>query len=259
MNGLQVKQTTEYYPFSNIPTNTTTSQKQTVPVGYLTVGDPRIIYDDIFAPSALSPDYKVYFRQEKLSGMMHNQSAADVMVDLYYMTQRRNVVRAEFSSLNSLLSDNSIATNNWMTDVTSGNTAQRYLKFGKHKRFIIRSGHIRKFSLRSTKYPGNKLITQDVEGNSLFLGVKGWTKYCFVKITSCPYTYSGGNPVTIDPAPTLQPCLVSFVLSRYTSWYRTGLNDPSVIYEKDFGTPNTGTGDIHTWTDTTPQVATVPA
>lgn len=248
MGGLQVEQTTEFYGITNYPTNVTTNQKQNVPVGYVTVCDPQFINETII--KLAGTDEKFYFRQEKLTGMMHNASATDVFVDLYYMSCRKNVPKSEFSSLNALLTDNAILTNWWLTNVTSGNTAQRYVKFGKHKRIVLRSGHVRKFSLRSPKFPANRLISQDVEANVNFLGTKGWTKWCFIKVTPPPFNYFSAG--VVEQVPTVQGCLVNFVLSRYTSWYQLGNNNPSAVYSKDFGTP-TGTGDPHAWTDTSIQ------
>lgn len=258
MGGLQVEQTTEYYPISNY-LNNVTQQRQTVPVGYVTVCDPTFINETIIKLAAT--DEKFYFRQEKLTGMMHNQSACDVFVDLQYIHCRRNILKGEFPTLGNLLQDNAISPAYWLTNVTSSNTAQRYLKFGKHKRFIMRSGHLRKFSLRSKKYPGNKQISQDVEGNSLFLGTKYWTRWCWIKCTPAPWTYYNtvSNPPTIDPSPIVQPVQLNVVLSRYTAWYQVGVNNPASVYSKDFGVPATGsTSDSHTWTDTQVVTSTIP-
>ena len=177
------------------------------------------------------------------------------------MAARRNILKSEFPGLQNLLQDNAIAVNWWLTNVTTSNTAQRYLKFGKHKRFIMRSGHLRKFSLRSKKYAANKQISQDVEGNSQYLGTKYWTKWCFIKATPAPWTYynTAATPPSIDPSPIVQPVQLNMVLSRYTAWYQVGQNNPTSVYSKDFGTPAGNlTADSHTWTDTASIISVVP-
>lgn len=72
-----MEQTTEYYPISNY-LNNVTQQRQTVPVGYVTVCDPTFINETIIKLAAT--DEKFYFRQEKLTGMMHNQSACEFLL-----------------------------------------------------------------------------------------------------------------------------------------------------------------------------------
>lgn len=254
MNGLKTEQTTEFYVMSNYPTGLTpTTAKQTAVVDSMVVCYPQFINETIIAGAG--SDQKFYFRQEKLTGIMNNQSAGDVVIDLYYMSVRKNIVRSEFGSIDALLSDNGIAVNWWMTNVTAGNTAQRYLKFGKHKRFILRSGHSRKISLRSKKYNAPKMLTQDVEGNALYLGTKYFTKFLYMKAN--PLSQITTSSTAVQETPIAQSIVIQTLMSRYTSWYINGDNNPTAAYSKDFGAP-TINADVHVWTDATPQPTTVP-
>ena len=260
MNGLQVLQTTEYYWATTAPATTAPAgYRQTAGVTDMSICNPLYLKNDIWDPSPMSSDAKLFFRQEKLTGMIYNNSPSNIFVDLYYMVARKNILRAEYGSIEALLSDNAVAVNWWLTSPTTSNTAQRYLKFLRHKRFIMKTGAIRKFSFRSKKYPANKQISQDVEGNGLFLGIKGFTQWCFVKMTPPPFTYYNNTTTQFDGSPTLQSATAHFVLSRYTSWYRLGNNDPSSVYSKDFGVPaSLFTSDGHVWTETTQQYANIP-
>lgn len=257
MNGLQVLQSTEFYNFTNYPANTTSVQKQSAVVGDVSICNPQYLRDDLFQPNSTGTDDKFYFRQEKLTGYLYNNTSCEVLVDLYYMKCRKNINKLDFPQVTTLLTENAIATNWWMTNVTSGNTAQRYLKFGKHKRFVLRTGRCRKFSFRGPKFPANKQISQDVEGSDAFLGVKNFTRFCVLKFNPMPFIYRN-TALQVDPAPTAQVVDIGLVVSRYTSWYKVGSTDPKSIYSKDFGTPAAGFAvNPHVWTDVTDQNATV--
>lgn len=257
MNGLQVLQSTEFYNFTNWPVDTTVSQKQSAVVGDVSICNPLYLRDDLFQPNSTGTDDKFFFRQEKLTGFLYNNTSCDVMVDLYYMKCRKNINRIDYPQITTMLAENAIAPNWWMTNVTSGNTAQRYLKFGKHKRYVLRAGRCRKFSFRGGKYPANKQISEDVEGTDGFLGVKNFTRFCVLKFNPMPFIYRQPNN-QVDGSPTAQVVDVGMMVSRYTSWYKVGTTDPKSVYSKDFGTPSATSGTAnHIWTEVTDQTARI--
>lgn len=225
MNGLTVVQsagTTSMY-FLNEATQTPAQPDQN-PIFFRTM-DPQVL-SELLESTVPTQDSKFFLRQYKTTGVYYNNSNTPIYIKRTSFRVRKNISKSDYQTYTALMTDQAIPVTQPLVEITTGNPAQRFMKFGKVKWQYMPCGSMRKFKL-NTKFRSPKAISRDVEGNPLYLATK-WTKGYMFQCIPVPRTHFTGG--VLDPTftgYTWGSFLVPFRYINYVSGYVLGRNDPS--------------------------------
>lgn len=225
MSGLQVKITNSNQSLVNISNFNTVGQVSTQgSMSIFTVGSPQDLAGVISEPST-TLDSKAYLRQNKKDLYLHNQGAPG-WLKINYFRVRRNITLANYPTFINLLGDQNISIQNYAAPLTTGNPAQRYLKFGRTKIIKMNQGAICHLKINLKMRP--RLVTFDVEMDSTFLATKltkglilHWIPAPVQRVNdlSTPTSYTGLAP---------GPYQMDILEQDYLSYYNIAENDPTV-------------------------------
>jgi hypothetical protein len=206
----------------------------------------------------LEDDQKFYLRQYKSTGFLQNISNTPLYLKRITFYVRKNIAISDYPNYASLLQDGSILINNPLAEITTGNNAQRLLKFGKTKWIHMPCGAIRRYKI-NTKYYSPKVISKNVEANTQYLATK-YTKGYFWKVIPCVNQHYTGTLPNINLAGSAWASwLVACRGVDYVSGYVQGYNDPR-SYFNPVALPSSATRfSIFTDQEARIQAAFVPA
>lgn len=238
MNGLNVNikntVTTLYSPNSFLPASPTAASGLTVntpfAVRVYTVGSPADLID-MYSVLAPTTDSKVYLRQSKRDLYIRNQGAPGWLKATWFYC-RKNVDKVSFPDLTSLLSEQSIQNDGWATPLTLGNTAQRYLKFGKTKLIKMNQGGVHHIKL-NLKY-SSKQVSGELEVNNPAYLMTNITRGVILKwippARNAYNTYNTSVPASAILATIPAPYEIDILSQEYCSMYALGDADPGVFF-----------------------------
>lgn len=238
MNGLQVWQAYSSGNFNNINNNTSESGATFSHNGYTFTFfncSPTGL-TPVFA-AATDDDQKFYLRQMKQDVYLANTSNEPCYISMVHFRVKRNISYSQWSSMSQLLAADAFTAANGLATVTSGNPAQRYLKFGKHK-LIKLSGNYGTYHFKMNQKYGNRAISQNLEGSQSFLATTmstGW----ILKILPLPHPYwSGTLPNRQFTGNTMSQFNITWHSNTYVSWYDVGVNDPHTTFVDNASAPS---------------------
>lgn len=224
MNGLTVVQAagnTSMY-FLNDASQTPARPNQN-PIFFRTM-DPQTL-NELLSTTTIQQDAKFFLRQFKVTGVYYNNSNTPIYIKRTSFRVRKNIAKSDYLTYTALLTDQSIPIQEPLVEITTGNPAQRHLKFGKVKWQYMPCGAMRKFKI-NTKFRSPKAVSQDVEGNPAYLATK-WTKGYIFQCIPAPRThFTGGVLEPTFTGYTWGSFLVPFRYINYVSGYVLGRNDP---------------------------------
>lgn len=238
MNGLQVYQQSKYYgnqflqqPAGTQPVNPNAGGGSGPTV--ITICTPNQFKDWLdFIPVGITAlDTKVYIRQLRLRGVMCNNSNTPIYVERLKFVVRKNIPTDEFTSYAGLFTaDGNPSTVDPLVDITTANTAQRYLKWLGKKIVYMPCGSMRSFKLNK-KWAAPKLVNRQIEGDpTVYFALKGEFGYAF-KVTPFIQTQYSGTPATASAVGGVWGSwLLNFKVMEYYSGYQLGNNDPKSSY-----------------------------
>jgi len=190
-----------------------------------TVGAPQELNTIVPYPFNTT-DGKVYLRQNKKDYFVRNNSVPG-WLRLVFFRVRRSAALANYATWLNLLGDQNITLSNWAAPLTTGNPAQRYLKFTKTKLKLLKQGACYHFKV-NLKFKSPRAISQDVEVDTTQLGTRitrgvimQWIPAPVVNINdgANPTSYTGMRPA---------PYELEILEQEYVSYYNLGENDPTV-------------------------------
>jgi len=226
MSGLQVKIVNSNQSLNNVDNFNNIGQITTQGcVAIFTVGSPQDLAGVISEPST-TLDSKAFLRQNKKDLFIHNQGAPG-WIRLVHFRVRRNITLANYSSFTNLLGDQNLTITNWAAPLTTGNPAQRYLKFGKTRMIKVNQGGTCHLKLNLKMRP--RLVTFDVEMDTTFLATR-LTKGFILQWIPCPVQRLN-NLATPTSYTGLAPAgyQVDILEQDYLSYYNIAENDPTAI------------------------------
>jgi len=223
MNGLSVAIENNNVSMTNAASFSTVGLVGTPDtVRVFTVGSPQDLSAVIPAP-VITNDAKVYLRQNKKDYYIHNQGPPG-WLKITYFRVRRAINVSSYPTFINLLGAENITITNYAAPMTTGNPAQRYLKFGKTKLVKMLQGAIYHFKI-NLKFRAHAYST-DVEGDTTYLATK-ITKGAIVHWIPHPTLRVNGLPASSYTGLAPGPYQLDILEQEYTSYYNIGDNDPT--------------------------------
>lgn len=232
MNGLQVVQTeyitqTAFYQSAPGVAPVTPAQGPMITV-CMDPGNLRAAMNQI-GSDLVNEDAKFFLRQYKSYGIIQNISNTPIYLKRTSFRVRKSIAFADYANYNEILLDGAVLPYNPLAEITTGNPAQRLLKFGKVKWMYMPCGAMRRYKL-NTKFYSPKAISKDVEGNTLYLANRH-TKGYFWKVIPCVNQHFTGTLPNITLAgQAFGSFLVALRGIDYISGYVQGNNDPRTFF-----------------------------
>jgi len=230
MNGLVVKQFGGYLSMRDISTWGITPGQTTVSAGVLveTVMSPTDVYAMIGSLSATN-DTKSYFKQHKKDYYIRNGGMPGWLKVIHFKC-RKNVSFSDYTSIQNILADQAPSVNFWAGQLTTGNPAQKLLKFKKTKLIYLCQGGCTHLKLNH-KFASPRMVSPDVEGNNNYL-VSNLTKGFILQWIPSPSAYVNNQttPTSYTASPGITQYEINIWYNEYMSGYAMGLDDPSSVY-----------------------------
>lgn len=222
---------------------------------YITyVGEPTLLKTQINniitvlnpAPANITPDTKIYLKQDKVSGFVTNHSNVPITIQVTKAYARKQVAKSEFSTVPILLDSDNAMANYPFVPLTFSNTAFRNIKFGKTKMMTLQPNQRKRYKL-SVKYRTPKLITTAIDLNTAML-LNKWTRMLMFKVI--PQLQVGGaSGFTGMPGSF---CL-SWTETAMTSFYLDGYNNPQAFLAPLYNASSSSDPRLDVFTDETQQ------
>lgn len=196
-----------------------------------------------------SGDTKLYLRRMCEWGIVTNCSNYPVIVQRVAFKARKSCPLSKYSSYYNLLTDQTFGADNPLQPFTTGNPAQRYLKFGTTKYIKLQPGQFKTYKIQ-TKFSSPKQISRDVEIDTTLLFTKYTHGYLWkvVPNSNMAYTTSSGD---MD-RPISASYNIAYRYRNELSFYIDGVSNPTTYFQS-YNNPSTGTSAARIFSDDVPQ------
>lgn len=211
--------------------------------------------------SGVVNDTKVYWKQCFQKIVVINRSNEDVFLEMVDIRPRQRILQVDYPTLDSLLTADTVVggvqydIEDYLSPLLVSNTAQRLLKFTRHKFMKLRAGATLLF-YHGVKFSSPRLMSRSVDMDSDTRYNKN-TRIKLFKLHPPPV-----RALDTNGAPTTQSYVessysVEFHHMSYDSFYVQGQNNPSAVWVRGYSNGGTGTVYPRVYSDVIPQVHSV--